>query len=89
MSLGACRTLGELSEWRLNCLRRREQNWSGSVSPAYLWTAQEPKVAVDEMPAKVKAFWFGEEPTIPPWRLKSAAEREQREFLENAGMWTG
>jgi hypothetical protein len=42
-----------------------------------------------ELPAKAAAFWNAQESIIPPWRLESAAEREEREFLEKADVWTG
>jgi hypothetical protein len=45
--------------------------------------------ATEELSAKVKAFWFHEEPVIPTWRLESATERTERAFrlqtVEHAG----
>jgi hypothetical protein len=45
--------------------------------------------AAEELPVKVKAFWFHEEPAIPAWRLESAAELERREEAQSRGYWTG
>ena len=43
----------------------------------------------EELPALVKRFWEASEESIPPWRLESAAEREQREEAQSRGCWTG
>lgn len=45
--------------------------------------------AVDELPAKVRMFWDHQEAAVPPWRLESAAEREQRHEAQRRGCWTG
>ena len=64
-----------------------------SITPRTLTIKDSGKgkkfVADDPLPPKVKAFWFHEEPAIPPWRLESAEKRKEREFLEGAGTWTG
>jgi hypothetical protein len=43
----------------------------------------------EELPALVKRFWFQEESIIPPWRLESAEEEEERHQAERRGAWTG
>jgi hypothetical protein len=50
--------------------------------------AQEPEAAV-ELPIRVRAFWEHREPNTPQWRLESAEQRQEREFFEDAGTWTG
>jgi hypothetical protein len=51
--------------------------------------AEEPEAAVKELPARVRAFWEHRDPNTPQWRLESAEQRKEREFLEDAGTWTG
>jgi hypothetical protein len=49
----------------------------------------KPELAVDPLPPKVKAFWFHEEPAIPPWQSETAAKREKRDEAQSRGCWTG
>jgi len=51
--------------------------------------AQEREAAAEESPTRVRAFWEHWEPNTPQWRLASAEQRKEREFLEDAGVWTG
>jgi hypothetical protein len=48
-----------------------------------------PESAVDPLPPEVARFWFHEEPQTPPWRLGSAAEREEADEAQSRGCWTG
>jgi hypothetical protein len=41
------------------------------------------------LPPKVAAFWYAQEPDIPPWQRESDLERDRRKFLEKNGIWTG
>lgn len=47
--------------------------------------ALDAPAATEELAAKVKAFWVHEKPSIPAWRLDSAAEREERDEAQNRG----
>jgi hypothetical protein len=46
-------------------------------------------VAVEPVPERVRQFWHAEERIIPPWELETVQEREQREFFQGQGTWTG
>jgi hypothetical protein len=48
--------------------------------------ALEKQKEQDRMPPKVAAFWNAQESIIPPWRLETSAERQQREELERVGV---
>jgi hypothetical protein len=43
----------------------------------------------DSLPAKVRVFWFHQEPGTPRWQLESCVERKQREEAADRGCWTG
>jgi hypothetical protein len=46
----------------------------------------ETDAPADQLPPTVRAFWDHQEPITPPWRLESAADREQDEEFEKAGV---
>jgi hypothetical protein len=46
-------------------------------------------VVLRTMPPKVAAFMLYEPRESPPWRAKTSAQREEREFFEELGGWCG
>ena len=40
----------------------------------------------DRVPPRVAAFWFAQEADVPPWRMESSEDRQQREAMERAGV---